>query len=684
MMKQIEKNDISETLSYYDFEFNTKENDEITNNYMNLKRRRALAEIDNAEFSWFHIRACIVSGVGFYTDAYDLFVINLVSSMLGIVYFKNENSIVPLNIDIGLKSSAACGTLFGQLVFGLFADIYGRKKMYGLELSIMIFATIGSALSADAFAVSIWGELMFWRFILGIGIGGDYPLSAVITSEFATLKRRGAMMAAVFAMQGFGILSAAIVSVVILVIYQDRISKDLSYIDHVWRLVLGFGVVPAIVALYFRLTVPETPRFTMDVERNIHQAAFDIKTVLSKDKDDDDLVLDKNINSINSIVIGNDDNIKINVSSIKSDNYNNQNYNHNHRDHYNNNYNHHRSHSKRRKNRKFQNNNSLNRSVLVTDAPRANWKDFKEYFGQWKNAKILIGTSVSWFVLDVAFYGIGLNNSIILKAIKFAGHDNNDSPYEILWNMSVGNIIVTMLGTVPGYWFTVFLVDKWGRKTIQLLGFGVLTVLFIILGFFYHQILETSIPLFIIIFTLCQFFLNFGPNATTFIVPGEVFPTRYRTTGHGISAASGKFGAIIAQVGFIQLKDTGGSNAFVNRLIQLFSLFMFVGFFVTFLIPETKNMSLEELSQEDQGRFIRNKFKKLETYEKIEQFEKSEIQLDTIEDDNIIKEEEEISIERTKSTENMVTNSDDVDVDDVGESSNYVHIKKYKNNRNSL
>ncbi|CAG8525504.1 11421_t:CDS:2 [Diversispora eburnea] len=521
-VRQTETNDVSEILSThydYDFEFNTKENEYITDNYMNLKRRRALAEIDNAEFSWFHIRACIVSGVGFYTDAYDLFAINLVSSMLGFVYFK-PSGYVPQNIDIGLKISAACGTLFGQLIFGWFADRYGRKKMYGLELSIMIFATIGSALSADAFAVSIWGELMFWRFILGIGIGGDYPLSA------------GAMMAAVFAMQGFGILTAAIVSLVTLAIYQDHISKDPSYIDHVWRLVLGFGVIPAVIALYFRLKVPETPRFTMDVERNVHQAAYDIKTV----------------------------------------------------------------HPKRRKHNKRKNHNSLSKPVLVTDAPRATWKNFKEYFGQWKNAKILIGTSVSWFVLDVAFYGIGLNNSIILKAIRFADHD--DDPYKTLWNMSVGNIIVTMLGTVPGYWFTVFLVDKWGRKFIQLLGFGILTILFTILGFFYHQILDTSLPLFIIIFTSCQFFLNFGPNATTFIIPGEVFPTRYRSTGHGISAASGKLGAIIAQVGFIQLKDNGGPNQFVNQ--------------------------------------------------------------------------------------NMV-NNDNIDVDDCGESgSNYVHIRKYKNNRNYL
>ncbi|KAG0258713.1 hypothetical protein BGZ95_004884, partial [Linnemannia exigua] len=48
-------------------------------NELNQRRREALAKIDNAEFGWFHIRACLVAGVGFFTDAYDLFAINLVT-----------------------------------------------------------------------------------------------------------------------------------------------------------------------------------------------------------------------------------------------------------------------------------------------------------------------------------------------------------------------------------------------------------------------------------------------------------------------------------------------------------------------------------------------------------------------------------------------------------------------------
>jgi PHS family inorganic phosphate transporter-like MFS transporter len=55
--------------------------------------------------------------------------------------------------------------------------------MYGLELIIIIFATLAQALSAPSAAISIVGILIFWRVIMGIGIGGDYPLSSVITSE---------------------------------------------------------------------------------------------------------------------------------------------------------------------------------------------------------------------------------------------------------------------------------------------------------------------------------------------------------------------------------------------------------------------------------------------------------------------------------------------------------------------
>ncbi|RGB36206.1 major facilitator superfamily domain-containing protein [Rhizophagus diaphanus] len=490
-------------------------------------RRAALEEIDNAKFGWFHIRACLVAGIGFFTDAYDLFSINLVSAILGYTYFSSINANeVPTDIDSGLKSSAAIGTMFGQLIFGWMADRFGRKKMYGIELMIIIVTTIGSALSPKNLSIDMYTIIIIWRLILGLGIGGDYPLSAIITSEFASKKRRGAMMASVFAMQGFGILFAGVVSLVTLLAFRPLILSNSQNLDYVWRIIIGVGIIPATIALYFRLTIPETPRFTIDVQGDVDKAAHNIKFALEQGK----YIKKGEIESEYRIVI-----------------------------------------------------------------QKATWKDFIHHFGQWENGKVLLGTSVTWFAHDIAYYGIGLNNAIILEAI---GYIKTEDAYQSLFNISVGNIVITLMGTIPGYWFTVFLVDSLGRKYIQLQGFALLTIIFIIMGFGYKEIITKSIPLFIILYSLSQFFQNFGPNATTFIVPGEVFPTRYRSTCHGISAASGKLGAIISQFVFLKLKDIGGKNQSVNHLFKFFGFFTFIGFLFTLLIPETKGLTLEELSNE--------------------------------------------------------------------------------------
>ena len=74
-------------------------------------------------------------------------------------------------------------------------------------MMLIIVASFGQALSGQAHAANIFGVLIVWRFIMGIGIGGDYPLSAVISSEFSSTRIRGRLMTAVFANQGWGQLS---------------------------------------------------------------------------------------------------------------------------------------------------------------------------------------------------------------------------------------------------------------------------------------------------------------------------------------------------------------------------------------------------------------------------------------------------------------------------------------------
>ncbi|RIB07149.1 hypothetical protein C2G38_1879313, partial [Gigaspora rosea] len=91
------------------------------------RRRKALAEIDNTKFGWFHIRTCIIAVVGFFADAYDIFAINLVAVMLGYVYYGKSS--LPTDIDFGIKVATPVGTFIGQFCFGLLADFFGHKRV---------------------------------------------------------------------------------------------------------------------------------------------------------------------------------------------------------------------------------------------------------------------------------------------------------------------------------------------------------------------------------------------------------------------------------------------------------------------------------------------------------------------------------------------------------------------------
>ncbi|KAK7033002.1 inorganic phosphate transporter [Favolaschia claudopus] len=531
-----------------------------TSNYaLDERRRAALAEVDSAPFSWFHVRVVCVAGAGFFADAYDIFGINIVATMIGYVYGARSAPGTPgklsSNQDLGLKVATPVGTLVGQLLFGWLADIVGRKRLYGVELIIIMFCTFAQALSSGNHTVSIVGVLVVWRFLMGIGIGGDYPLSAIITSEFAPTRIRGRMMSTVFAFQGWGNFAAVFLSFIVTVAFKKRILADdidtLNQVDYIWRIVIGLGCLPAVASLYFRLTIPETPRFTMDIERNVIQASDDIDAVLTRGSFnyDPDAVIQR------------------------------------------------------------------------ADAPRASWDDFVSYFGKWENGKILLGTAWSWFSLDIAFYGLGLNSSIILQAIGFGTPPTKgtEAVYDNLHNATVGNLILSAAGLIPGYWAAFFLVDFWGRKPLQLMGFIVLTTLFIIMGFGYNTLTATTSGrnAFVFLYCLTNFFQNCGPNTTTFLIPGEIFPTRYRATGHGISAASGKFGAIIAQVGFSHMVDIGGTNKFIPHLMEMLAFFMLTGVFSTLLLPETKQISLEELSNEKQKGFVKGLTSRIEVQDGI-------------------------------------------------------------------
>lgn len=104
---------------------------------------------------------------------------------------------------------------------------------------------------------------------------------------------------------------------------------------------------------------------------------------------------------------------------------------------------------------------------------------FFVYFSEWRHLKTLLGTTSTWFLLDIAFYGTNLNQSVLLADIGFS---TGKTHYDVLMRNAIGNLIIAIAGYVPGYFFTIFLIEKMGRKWIQIQGFLVAGLMFAILA----------------------------------------------------------------------------------------------------------------------------------------------------------------------------------------------------------
>ncbi|CAI0628723.1 unnamed protein product [Linum tenue] len=148
----------------------------------------------------------------------------------------------------------------------------------------------------------------------------------------------------------------------------------------------------------------------------------------------------------------------------------------------------------------------------------------------------LVGTAVCWFLLDIAYYSSNLFQKDIFSAIGWIPPAKTMNAVHEVYVVSRAQTLIALCGTVPGYWFTVALIDHIGRFAIQLMGFFFMTVFMFALSIPYHHwTLKANRIGFLVMYSLTFFFANFGPNATTFVVPAEIFPARLRSTCHGFT-----------------------------------------------------------------------------------------------------------------------------------------------------
>lgn len=392
----------------------------------------------------------LVGGVGFFNDAYDLLVMNVVNVILTEQY---GSTVYNKDMKSNASAAAIVGAIFGQLFFGFMGDRLGRKLNMIISCVILI---VGGILCTVAYGGSPTGTLWFLiiaRGILGFGIGGEYPLAASSTAEDATdVRSRNSRVATVFSMQGVGFLTSAIAGNLLVEVFASgpKGSYDPTRLEIIWRLLFGLGIIPAVFILFFRWNAEEP---------GAYQQARETQLTTSVHK-------------------------------------------------------------------------SFARMLFI----------FRYY------AKGLLGTAGTWFLFDIVFYALNLFQASILSVVGIKDAS--------LVTVTTQNVLVSLLA-LPGYIVAVCYINKMGRKNMQLMGFTMMTIIFILLGALWNEVKKSPVG-FVLLYGASYFFSNFGPNTSTFIFPTEMFPTPIRATCHGFSAAMGKVGAAIGAFGFVKWVDADG------------------------------------------------------------------------------------------------------------------------------
>src|SRR5436305_4013455 len=196
--------------------------------------------LNDAPMTRLHIRFWLLAALGILLDGFDFFIIGVANPLVKKDFHVSASQ-------VGLVSSAAIvGAIVGAAVLGPLGDRLGRARIFKYDLVLFVVFSLLCMVAWDVWA------LVAFRFVLGMAIGLDYPIAASYLAEVLPAKRRGRWLTGAFSLQAGGIMLGAVVGLVVLEAFPHLYS---------WRLLLGFGVVPAIVIIFLRRGVPESPRW---------------------------------------------------------------------------------------------------------------------------------------------------------------------------------------------------------------------------------------------------------------------------------------------------------------------------------------------------------------------------------------------------------------------------------------
>ena len=501
-------------------------------------------------------RSVIIAAVSMLSTSYNLSVISIVQVIIENQYCGGPSG---CKDDVDLAATACLvGAIFGQLTFGYIGDCLGRSRALQLTMAISIFGALISAFAVPLDSSSpktVFHFLAITRFVLGVGVGGVYPLSATIASESAgSSTSRGRTASIVFSMQGVANLLVPIIALALVQLPNGNGNPDSpDDLGLSWRLMLGLGGIPGILLAPYKAAetreaakaaatdgaVVVVREFSPENELGIMPGLAECGAAGGAAADAAAGAADAAAGAANlsKLVGGDPDGVSDGSSTARMA-------------------------------------GAPQKMTLMQAlaSPR--------YWGK------ILGCAGGWFLFDITFYGNQLFQAPVLASIFNVAHNKSAPSHfepiegDLSHNRALQMIMIACIA-LPGYYVSVCFMDSLGRRNIQLQGFFFMTVLFGILGIWFDEMQKRNLAaLLLVLYGLTFFFSNFGPNSTTFILPSETFPPEVRTTLNGFSAASGKAGAALGSYFFMPFNRLYGlpNTMLACAAVTLAGLFLTLAF----------------------------------------------------------------------------------------------------------
>lgn len=414
------------------------------------------------------------------------------------------------------------GSIVGQLSLGFLGDLFSRNAALSWTMFIALTSTVITAAASIGSPESIYAVIITFRFVLGVGLGGVYPLSATKASEDSSashdaekhLNSTASSWAYFWQLPGFFVpwLVGYIFS------YCPNLPTDTK-----WRLILGLGAVPSFLTIIL-LLIEET--WKVKQQNEVYSSPQAITRHL------------------------------VNIENSECSDSNSSNTN---------------------------NNNTSAKKRRKTHHPKLTVGEIVEILST--DALIrekLFAAGMTWFLFDMTIYGISLLSGKIIQNILLQIDPTTESISDrVNIRFIAAHQMIASGLTIPISAIGVTFVTTVGLKRLQITGFLLVALCALVMAALYNTFSEQFPSALFALYCLLFVAVNFVLGSTTYSIPAVLFHKEMRATFDGIAAAMGKCGATVGTFTFYYIAQSNATYGYMI-VILLCACFALVGAVITY------------------------------------------------------------------------------------------------------